>query len=57
MKKLKLPKITDFPDQKRWLSMDEYVRFVNFTAAHLHKKRNAKKSALDMAVTVPFSLE
>jgi hypothetical protein len=57
MEKLKLPIIADFPAQDRWLSMDEYIKFVNFISAHFRKTKNVKKNEIDMRVNVPFSIK
>ncbi len=57
MKKLNLPIIADFPGQDKWLSMNEYIRFVNFTATHFRKRKRSKKNEMNMRVTVPFLIK
>lgn len=52
---LKLP-IGKFPEQDRWLSMDDYIKFINFTSTYFRRKRT-KKYELAMRVNVPFSIK
>ena len=54
--KLKLP-VGKFPEHDRWLSMDDYVEFVNFTNRYFHKNKMSKKDELAMRVNVPFSIK
>jgi hypothetical protein len=56
MKKLNLPVNGDFPENDRWLSMDEYVEFVNFNRT-IWKRRTTKKDERDMRVNVPFVIK
>lgn len=46
-----------FPEQNRWLSMDDYVRFVNFNLQCFGKRKISKKDELAMHVNVPFSIK
>lgn len=55
MKKLKLPVINNFPEENKWLSMDEYIEFVNFIANNF--PRDKKRDDADMRVDVPFSIK
>lgn len=57
MKKIKLPTIAGFPERGKWLPMDEYIRFVNFSAAHLRKVQKNKRYGMNMLVDVPFSIK
>jgi hypothetical protein len=57
MKKLKLPIIGKFPDERKSLSMDEYVEFVNFSSTYFRKKKDAKKDLACMRANVPFSVK
>jgi len=56
MKKLKLPVLDKFPEQDKWLSMDEYIRFVNFCAKYFPRNRPSRADEIAMRVNVPFSL-
>lgn len=56
MKKLKLPIAADFPEQRKWLSMDEYVGFVNFSLK-IRVKTNRKRDEIKMRVNTPFCLQ
>jgi len=55
MKKLKLPIIGDLPERNKWLSMDEYIRFVNFNLK-IRGRETAKRDETAMRVNVPFSI-
>lgn len=57
MKKLKLPISDKFPEQDRWLPMDEYIRFVNFCAKYFPRNRQSPADELAMRVNVPFSIK
>ena len=54
---MKLPIIANFPERDKWLSMDEYIRFLNFTAAHFRKRKHNKINEINMLVNVPFSIK
>ncbi|MCX5686180.1 MAG: hypothetical protein NTW09_01770 [Candidatus Omnitrophica bacterium] len=53
--KLKLP-VGKFPEHDKWLSMDDYIKFINFTSTYFRRKRT-KKDELAMRVNVPFSIK
>lgn len=53
--KLNLP-VGKFPEHDRWLSMDDYIKFINFTSTYFRRKK-AKKDDLAMRVNVPFSIK
>lgn len=55
MKKLKLPILKNAPENNKWLSMDEYIKFLNFNA-ELFGRKGAKKTEDDMPVNVPFRI-
>lgn len=57
MKKLKLPVSDKFPEQDRWLSMDEYIEFVNFCANNFPKDKVSVREEASMRVNVPFSIK
>ena len=57
MKKLKLPIIGDFPEQRKSLSMDEYIEFVNFNSRYFRRSKVAEKILAGMRVSVPFSVK
>ncbi|MFH0764702.1 MAG: hypothetical protein V1927_06840 [Candidatus Omnitrophota bacterium] len=57
MEKLNLPIGKWIPEQHKWLSMNEYIEFVNFTHKYFHKNKLSKKDELIMRVDVPFSIK
>lgn len=57
MKKLKLPVITNFPAQDKSLSMNEYIKFVNFISKHFKKMKNSKKNEISLHTGIPFSIK
>jgi len=57
MKKIKLPTTAGFPEQEKWLQMEEYIRFINFSAAHFRKIQKNKRHGMNMLVDVPFSIK
>lgn len=57
MKKLKLPIVRNSPENHKWLSMDEYIKFVNFNFKYFRKKNNTKSGEADTRVDVPFSIK
>ena len=54
MERLKLPIIRNLPEQNRWLSMDEYIKFVNFNLKYFRRKKGVKRDEREMRVNVPF---
>lgn len=56
MKKLILPSSGKNVEQDRCLSMNDYIRFVDFNLRCFGKARIAKKDELAMHVNVPFSI-
>ncbi|MFH1692030.1 MAG: hypothetical protein ABIC68_05635 [Candidatus Omnitrophota bacterium] len=57
MRKLKLPNMVDIPFEDKWLSMEEYIEFINFTSTHLKKARKSKKDEVEMRINVAFSIK
>ena len=57
MKKLKLPTIGNLPERHDWLSMDEYIKFVNFNLRYFRRTKNAKQGEIAMRVNVPFLIK
>ena len=57
MKKLKLPMIGNLPEQDKWLSMNDYIEFVNFNLRYFRVKKDTKNSEIDMRVNVPFTIK
>lgn len=57
MKKLKLPIVRNSPQNHKWLSMDEYIKFVNFNFKYFGKKNNTKNGEADTRVDAPFSIK
>ena len=57
MEKLNLPVGKWIPEQRKSLSMNDYIEFVNFTHKYFHKNKLSKKDELVMRVDVPFSIK
>ena len=58
MKKLQFPIINTSNDKKvKWLSMDEYVRFVEFHLQNTFDEESYKKWKMMLTVDVPFTLK
>lgn len=57
MKKLKLPIIKGALPAAKWLSMDDYVRFVSLNLRYAPDKETIRKQKKLAAVNVPFSLK
>lgn len=57
MRKLKLPVISELPEKRKWLSMDEYVEFVNFNLRHFRRSKIAKRDEMAMRVSTPFVIK
>lgn len=55
--RLRLPVSDKFPVSDRWLSMDEYVEFVNFCSRYFPRKKMSKKEWLALHRGVPFSIK
>jgi len=55
--KMNLPVSGKFPDQDRWLTMDEYIKFVNFCANHFPRNKTSKREWLAMHAGIPFSMK
>ena len=56
MKELKFPIIKGTIPAAKWLSMDDYLKFVNLHLKYTLNKRTNKKWKRLLAVNVPFSL-
>ena len=57
MRKLKLPVIGALPERQKWLSMDEYIEFINFNRKYFPKTAEAKREEEVMRANVPFSIK
>ena len=57
MKNLKIPAIKGPLPSARSLSMDEYIKFINFNLKHTFDKEADAKRRKMAAVNVPFSLK
>lgn len=57
MKKLKFPIIKELLPNARWLSMDEYVKFVALNLKYTVDKKTIRKQKKSTAVNVPFLLK
>lgn len=56
MKKLKLPILKKVPERDKWLSMDDYIEFLNFNARNFGKSKT-EKNRNDTHVRIPFSIK
>jgi len=56
MNDFKLPIIKGTNPRKRVLSMDEYLKFVQFNLKHAFDRRTHRKRKKMIAVNVPFSM-
>lgn len=56
MEKLNLPKIK-IDHKKPVLTMDEYLRFVEFNLKHAGAHRYSREERLAIAVKIPFKLK
>ncbi|MBL7198395.1 MAG: hypothetical protein ISS47_09900 [Candidatus Omnitrophica bacterium] len=56
MEKLRLPIIRGRIPQPKSLSMDDYLKFVNFNLRYTLNKKAYRQSKRMMAVDVPFKL-
>ncbi len=57
MKKLKLPIIKEVLAEPKTLSMDEYLKFVQFNLKHAFSKKAYAKWKKMLAVNEPFSIK
>ena len=56
MNDFKLPIIKETRGQKRILSMDEYLKFIQFNLQNTFDKKGYEKWKKMLAVNVPFSI-
>lgn len=56
MKDIKLPIIKGIKNEKRVLSMDEYLQFVQFNLKHTFDRKSYEEQKKQLGVNVPFSL-
>lgn len=57
MEKLNFPVIRESLPDAKWLSMDDYLKFVNFNLKYAFDRKIYKKWKKMLAVTVPFVLK
>lgn len=57
MHKLKLPIIKESLPSPKWLSMDDYLRFVMLNLKYTLNRKVYRRSKRLMGVNAPFSLE
>lgn len=57
MKKLKLPVTDKDAGQDRWLSMNDYIKFVNFNLRCFGKRKISKRDEIAMHVNAPFLIK
>lgn len=56
MEKLRLPVIKGPVPTTKWLTMDDYIKFVNLNLKYTLKRKTYRKRQKLLAVNVPFSL-
>lgn len=56
MKKLKFPIIKGRVPDTKWLSMDDYLKFVDFNMRYTVDRESNRKWKKRLAVNVPFSI-
>jgi len=57
MKKLNLPVIKEVMPEARWLSMDNYLKFVLFHLKYTFDEKANRKWKKMLAVNIPFFLK
>ena len=57
MEDMKLPMSDKFPESNRWLSMEEYFKFVNFILKSFPRQKMTKKEWVAMHSGARFSLK
>jgi hypothetical protein len=56
MEKINLPIIKGSAPSAKWLSMDDYIKFINLHLRYTLDKKTSRKQKKLAAVNVPFSL-
>ncbi len=56
MRELNLPIVKELTPNKKILSMDEYLQFVQFNLQHTFDRKSYEKWKKLLAVNVPFSI-
>ncbi|MEK6563658.1 MAG: hypothetical protein AABZ27_02815 [Candidatus Omnitrophota bacterium] len=54
MEKMKLPVICNIPTKDKWLSMDDYLKFVIFNLRYTSDRKNGRKWKRLLGINVPF---
>ena len=57
MKKLNLPIIKGPLPEAKWLSMDDYLRFVNLHLKYTFDRKTNRQWKKTLAVDIPFSIK
>lgn len=57
MEEINLPIIKGSGPCAKWLSMDDYIKFINLHLRYTLDKKSARKQKKLAAVNVPFSLK
>lgn len=57
MEKMKLPIIRGIPKKEKWLSMDDYLKFVIFNLRCAAGKESSREWKKMLGVNVPFVLK
>ena len=56
MKKLNLPVIRESLPEAKWLSMDDYLKFVNLHLKYTFDRKANRQWKKMLAVNIPFSM-
>jgi len=56
MEEIKLPIIKSPGPYAKWLSMDDYIKFINLHLKYVLDKKSVRRQKKLAAVNVPFSL-
>jgi len=57
MEKIKLPVVRNIPTRDKWLSMDDYLKFVIFNLRYTSDRKTGRKWKRLLGVNVPFVLK
>ena len=57
MEKMKLPVVRNIPIKDKWLSMDDYLKFVIFNLRYTSDGKTGRKWKRLLGINVPFVLK
>ena len=57
MEKMKLPVVRNIPTKDKWLSMDDYLKFVIFNLRYTSDGKTGRKWKRLLGINVPFVLK